>query len=69
MRKYTDKEIEKVSGAIASCFETLHYLEECKKLENIKSEAEERREMIKKFNDKNNLNGKRKKKKRVYRKK
>ena len=40
-----------------------------KELQNIKSESEERMEMIKKFNDKNNLNRKRKKKKPVYRKK
>lgn len=32
MPKYTEKQIQNVSGAIASCFESLHYLEECKKL-------------------------------------
>ena len=41
MRKYTDKEIEKVSGAIASSFETLHYLEECKKLGIFHREAKQ----------------------------
>ena len=38
-------------------------------LSKIKSEAEERRKMIEEFNAKNNLNGKRKKRKRNYRKK